>query len=170
MHRKPEQSAELATLGALPVEGDLVELSVEDLIELMRGHNIVVFSAGAGGAGMEITAAIDGKGLEKSVDAAMAAGVTRVLLVSVFPDALRDGERKEGFENYILVKKRADAYLVASGLISRLSGRAPSPKTMEPGKSKPISQFPTAAFPATTLQHSWSSWWTDLPCVASSSS
>jgi hypothetical protein len=39
-----------------------------------------------------------------------------MLLISVFPDALRDGERKEGFEIYVKVKKQADAYIVASGL------------------------------------------------------
>lgn len=116
LHRKPDQATELAELGATPVKGDLAALSVEDLAALMRGHEAVVFSAGAGGAGIDITRAIDGDGLKKSVDAAKAADVTRMLLVSVFPDALRDGERKEGFEIYIKVKKAADAYLVASGL------------------------------------------------------
>ena len=116
LHRNPEQATGLAELGATPVEGDLAALPVEDLAALMRGHNSVVFSAGAGGAGVDVTRTIDGEGLKKSVDAAKAAGVERMLLVSVFPDALRDGERKEGFEIYIEVKKAADAYLVASGL------------------------------------------------------
>ncbi len=116
LHRNPEQATDLAELGATPVKGDLATLSVEDLAALMRGHDTVVFSAGAGGAGVDITRAIDGEGLEKSVDAAKAAGVTRILLVSVFPDALREGERREGFEIYIRVKKLADAYLVASNL------------------------------------------------------
>src|SRR5690606_33615842 len=116
LHRKPDQATELAELGATPVKGDLAALSIEDLAALMRGHDAVVFSAGAGGAGVDITKAIDGDGLKKSVDAAKAAGVTRMLLISIFPDALRDGERKEGFEIYIKVKKAADSYLVASGL------------------------------------------------------
>ena len=116
LHRKSAQAPELVELGAIPVEGDLAALSVEDLAASMRGHDTVAFSAGAGGAGMDITRVIDGEGLKKSVDAAKAAGVTRMLLVSVSPDALREGERTEGFETYIKVKKLADAYLVASGL------------------------------------------------------
>jgi uncharacterized protein YbjT (DUF2867 family) len=116
LHRKLEQADELAGLGATPVRGDLTKLSAADLAELMKGSDAIVFSAGAGGAGMEVTNAIDGRGLELAVEAAQTAGVSRFLLVSVFPDALRDEKRSEGFENYIHVKKLADAHLVASEL------------------------------------------------------
>ena len=50
------------------------------------------------------------------VDAAVADGVSRFVLVSVFPDALRDGERREAFEHYMRVKKAADVYLAHSEL------------------------------------------------------
>lgn len=50
------------------------------------------------------------------MDAATTAGVHRFVLVSVFPDALRDGNASEGFENYIRIKKAADAYLADSAL------------------------------------------------------
>jgi hypothetical protein len=52
----------------------------------------------------------------EAVESAHIAGVSRFLLVSVFPDALRDGERSKGFENYIRIKKLADPYLVATDL------------------------------------------------------
>ncbi len=116
LHRKPEQTRELETLGATAVMGDLTQLTTDELAQEMKGSDAVVFAAGAGGAGMEVTNAIDGRGLELAVDAAQKAGVPRFLLVSVFPDALRDGDRKEGFENYMRVKRRSDAYLVASDL------------------------------------------------------
>ncbi|ODA68614.1 putative sugar epimerase YhfK [Methyloligella halotolerans] len=116
LYRKPEQREELEALGATPVLGDLTELSEDDLAALMAGSDVVIFSAGAGGVGMDVTNAIDGRGLETSVEAAKRAGIDRFLLVSAFPDAGRDRERKEGFENYIRVKKLADAYLAASGL------------------------------------------------------
>lgn len=116
LHRKPEQTDELAALGANPVLGDLTSLSAAELAGLMSGADAVAFAAGAGGAGKEITNAIDGRGLERSVEAAQSAGISRFVLVSVFPDASRDSERSEGFENYISVKKLADAHLVASGL------------------------------------------------------
>jgi uncharacterized protein YbjT (DUF2867 family) len=116
LHRKPEQAGELAALGATPVAGDLTALSDDALAGLMTGSDAVVFAAGAGGAGIAVTNAIDGRGLERSVAAAQTAGIARFLLVSVFPDALRDGDRNAGFENYAQVKKLADAHLVASDL------------------------------------------------------
>ncbi|MEP7008197.1 MAG: SDR family oxidoreductase [Sphingomonas bacterium] len=116
LHRKPEQAAALQADGAKPVAGDLTALDVAAFATLIDDADTLVFSAGAGGAGIEVTNAIDGRALELAVTAAKQAGVTRFVLVSVFPDALRDGERNEGFENYIRVKKLADAHLVASGL------------------------------------------------------
>ncbi len=116
LHRKPEQAQDLAALGAMAVQGDLTALSVDALATSMVGSDAVVFSAGAGGAGMEVTNAIDGRGLELSVAAAQQAGIRRFLLVSAFPDALRGGERNPEFENYARVKKLADAHLVASDL------------------------------------------------------
>jgi uncharacterized protein YbjT (DUF2867 family) len=116
LHRKPEQADDLAARGATPVAGDLTTLSATGLAGLMSGSDAIIFSAGAGGAGIEVTNAIDGRGLELAVEAARIAGVSRFLLVSAFPDALRDGERSAGFENYMRVKKLADAHLVASDL------------------------------------------------------
>nr|WP_086493537.1 NAD(P)-binding oxidoreductase [Novosphingobium panipatense] len=91
-------------------------MRTQKLGRLMKSADAVVFTAGAGGAGMDVTNAIDGRGLELAVAAAQASGVSRFLLVSSYPDAWRDRERSEGFENYIRVKKLADAHLVASGL------------------------------------------------------
>lgn len=134
LHRKPEQARDLAASGAMAVQGDLTELSIVALAALMAGSDAVVFSAGAGGVGMEVTNAIDGRGLELAVAAAQGAGIRRFLLVSAFPDALRGGERNPGFENYAGVKKLADAYLVATELdwvILR-----PGTLTDEPGTSR----------------------------------
>ena len=90
--------------------------STDELASLLAGHDAVVFSAGAHGTGRDQTTAIDGKGLEKAVDAARQAGVARFVLVSVFPDAGRDLETNEGFEHYMRVKKAADVYLTATDL------------------------------------------------------
>ncbi|MFE2692682.1 hypothetical protein [Streptomyces mirabilis] len=56
----------------------------------------MVFSAGAHGTGRDKTTAIDGRGLEKAAAAAARAGVSRFVLVSVFPDALRAYEPGTG--------------------------------------------------------------------------
>ncbi|WP_369348435.1 SDR family oxidoreductase [Stenotrophomonas sp. JAG2] len=116
LHRRAEQGAELEALGATPVTGDLTNTDVAALAAQMAGSDLVVFTAGAGGAGVEVTNAIDGRGLELAVDAARQAGVPRFLLVSAFPEAGRNKAMGEGFENYMTVKKRADVYLTATDL------------------------------------------------------
>ena len=116
LHRKPEQADTLKALGATPVAGDLTALDAPALAQLMAGSKAVVFTAGAGSAGMDVTNAIDGRGLETTVDAAQLAGIKRFLLVSAFPDAGRGKTPSEGFENYMAVKKRADVYLVDTDL------------------------------------------------------
>ncbi|MFC9427624.1 NAD(P)H-binding protein [Streptomyces sp. NPDC056987] len=116
MHRGADQAGTVRASGATPVTGDLVHDTVEELAAKLADHDAVVFSAGAHGTGMDKTSLIDGKGLEKAADAAALAGVSRFVLVSVFPDALRDGGHSEGFEHYIRVKKTADVYLTRTGL------------------------------------------------------
>ncbi len=107
LHRRAEQGAELGALGATPVTGDLTAIDVGTLAGQMAGSDVVVFTAGAGGAGVEVT---------NAVDAAGQAGVRRFLLVSAFPEAGRNKAMGEGFENYMTVKKRADVYLAATDL------------------------------------------------------
>jgi nucleoside-diphosphate-sugar epimerase len=116
LHRNDEQSSLLKDNGAIPIKGSLTTITVEQLAEKMAGNDVVVFTAGAGGAGIEVTNAVDGTGLELAVNAAKLAGIRRFILVSVFPEAARNKGLSEGFENYISVKKTADAYLVASDL------------------------------------------------------
>tara|TARA_R110001606_G_scaffold399222_2_gene582376 strand:- start:24947 stop:25606 length:660 start_codon:yes stop_codon:yes gene_type:complete len=116
LYRHDEQSIILKDNGAIPIKGSLTALSVEQLAEKMAGNDVIVFTAGAGGAGIEVTNAIDGAGLELTVNAAKLAGIRRFVLVSVFPEAARNKGLSEGFENYMSVKKTADAYLVSTDL------------------------------------------------------
>lgn len=117
LYRAPSQAEELRALGAEPVQGDLLQLQAGELAALMRGSDVVVFSAGAGGkGGTAMTDAIDGKGLELAVAAATAAQVPRFLLVSAFPEAGRGKHLSDTFENYMAVKKRADVHLAESPL------------------------------------------------------
>ena len=51
MHRNPEQASKITDTGATAVLGDLIHNSTEELAELFRGHNSIVFSAGAHGTG-----------------------------------------------------------------------------------------------------------------------
>ncbi|NKY50703.1 NAD(P)H-binding protein [Nocardia vermiculata] len=116
MHRNPDQADTVRAAGAQPVHGDLIEDTIDELAAKIAGHDAVVFSAGAHGTGPDKTTAIDGAGLEKAAAAAARAGVSRFLLVSVFPDAGRDRETSAGFEHYMRVKKSADVYLTHTAL------------------------------------------------------
>ena len=116
MHRRPEQSRTVADTGAVPVLGDLVADTVEELAAKMDGHDAVVFSAGAHGAGAEQTTLIDGKGVEKAAEAASQVGATQFVLVSAFPDSERAAGLGEGFEHYIRVKKGAEIFLTRTDL------------------------------------------------------
>jgi uncharacterized protein YbjT (DUF2867 family) len=116
VHRRAEQAEAVEQAGGTSVLFDLVEGSTEELAALLAGHDAVVFSAGAHGTGQDQTTLIDGRGLEKSVEAARSAGVGRFVVVSVFPDAGRDRQPNEGFEHYMRVKKAADVYLTESDL------------------------------------------------------
>ncbi len=116
MHRAGGQRSVIQDAGGTPVVGDLIDDSVSSLADRLAGHDAVVFSAGAHGTGADQTTAIDGRGLEKAVDAATTAGIRRFVLVSVFMDAGREQPRSEGFEHYVRVKRAADVRLAASNL------------------------------------------------------
>jgi uncharacterized protein YbjT (DUF2867 family) len=113
LYRHDEQSSLLKDNGGMAIKGSLTGITVEQLAEKMAGNNVVAFTAGAG---IEVTNAIDDTGLELSVNAAILAGIRYFILVSMFPEAARNKGLSEGFENYISVKKVADAYLVTSSL------------------------------------------------------
>lgn len=117
LYRHPEQAEQLKAVDAIPVRGSLLELNADALAQMMSGCNVAVFSAGAGGkGGMEMTNAIDGRGLELAVVAAKQAGIMRFLLVSAFPESFRGKQISETFENYMAVKKLADVRLAETDM------------------------------------------------------
>ncbi len=116
LYRSPEQAEALRAEGIAPVEGDLMEIDAKALGRAVAGHDVIVFSAGAAGSGLDRTAEIDGQGPVKMIEAARANGIRRLYLVSAMPEAGRGGDVKDGFEFYMRTKKEADAALAASGL------------------------------------------------------
>ena len=83
----------------------------------MRGHDAVVWSAGAGGGDPKRTDAVDREAAIRSMDAAAAAGVRRYVMVSYF-GAGPDHGVPEGdpFFAYADAKSAADAHLMSSDL------------------------------------------------------
>ena len=91
-------------------------MTADDFTNVTEHSDVIVFSAGAAGSGLERTSAIDGEGVIKTIHAAKENGISRVYLVSAFMDAIRDQPKRAGFEHYMKVKRQADNALVASGL------------------------------------------------------
>lgn len=116
LHRKSEQAQALSDAGVVPVLGDIIAMTVDDLVEAARGCDVIVFSAGAAGSGLERTIAIDGDGPGKAIAAASRLGISRFYLVSAFPESAREKPRNERFEHYMREKKRADVDVAQSGL------------------------------------------------------
>lgn len=81
--RKSAQADDLVAVGAQPLVADLETASVEDITELVRGADAVVFAAAAGaGTGSERKELVDRDAAVLLADAAEAAGVRRYLAVS----------------------------------------------------------------------------------------
>ena len=130
--RNVDHIAEVAATGATPVVADLEQLDVEGLAEQIAGHDAVVWTAGAGGGDPVRTGAIDRDAAIRSMDAAVAAGVRRYLMVSYFGAGPHHGVAPESsFFAYAEAKTAADAHLVASDLDWTIV--APSGLTSEPG-------------------------------------
>jgi uncharacterized protein YbjT (DUF2867 family) len=111
--RNPDHAADLEAIGA---EAVVCDLESEDPTPYLDGADAVVFAAGAGpGSGDERKRSMDYGGAVKLVEAAMATGVARYVMVSSMgagdpdrsPDAMRAYQRAKG---------EADAALVASAL------------------------------------------------------
>lgn len=115
--RNPDHTAEVAQTGANTVVADVEQLSVEELAELLRGSDAVVWSAGAGGGNPQRTWAVDRDAAIRTIDAAEQAGVRRFVMVS-FVGARQDHGVPEdhSFYPYAQAKADADDHLRASGL------------------------------------------------------
>jgi uncharacterized protein YbjT (DUF2867 family) len=133
--RNPDHSDEVAATGATPRVADLEHLSVEEITELLRGHDAVVWSAGAGGGSPERTYAVDRDAAIRSMDAAVAAGVARYVMVSYFGARPDHGVPEDDpFFAYAEAKAAADEHLKGTPLAWTILG--PSALTTEPGTGR----------------------------------
>ena len=115
--RRPEQISLLQKVGASGILGDVATISEKELAVASSGADAFVFTAGSGEQDNDsMTDAVDGDGVRKTIAAAHLARITRMLLVSVFPEAWRERNMPKSFEHYMAVKKTADVDLVHSDL------------------------------------------------------
>lgn len=115
--RNPDQTSDVAETGARPEVADVESMATDELAELMRGYDVIIWSAGAGGGNPQRTYAVDRDAAIRSMDAASRAGVRRYVMVSYFGAGPEHGVAEDdSFYAYADAKAAADAYLKASDL------------------------------------------------------
>ena len=135
LFRNPGHSADVESTGAEPVVADVENLSTDEIAELLKGHDAVVWSAGAGGGSAERTYAVDRDAAIRSMDAAEAAGARRYVMVSYFGAGQNHGvPEDDSFYAYAQAKADADEHLMAGNLDWTILG--PSALTMDPGTGR----------------------------------
>ena len=148
--RDPDQSVDIVATGASPLVANLAELQVDDMAEIISGHDAVVWSAGAGGGDPTRTEAIDRDAAIRSMDAAALAGVDRYVMVSYFGAGANHGvDPANSFYPYAEAKAAADAHLETSGLAWTILGPSgltddPATGAIEVGDGISGSQVPRA--------------------------
>lgn len=80
--RNPDHADEVAATGATPVVADVEKLDTDEIAGIVRGHDAVVWAAGAGGGDAARTYAVDRDAAIRSIDASEKADVRRYLLLS----------------------------------------------------------------------------------------
>jgi uncharacterized protein YbjT (DUF2867 family) len=114
--RRDAQQAELTAQGVATRVGELADMTTVSLASMLDGIDAVVFTAGSNGGARDVTAAIDGEGAVKALEATRLAGVNRFALVSVLPEAGRGQHLSEDEEFYFAVKKLVDVTVSAADL------------------------------------------------------
>jgi len=112
--RNPDQADELRAPDVDPVVCDLEHATVEEVTEAVGGADAAVFAAGAGpGSSAERKLTMDRDGAIKLLDAGIAAGVPRFVIVSsIGAESPPDGD--EVFSVYLRAKAAADAAVAGS--------------------------------------------------------
>ncbi|MEN2466892.1 SDR family oxidoreductase [Ornithinibacillus sp. JPR2-1] len=134
MVRSEEQAEQWKASGVKAAIANL-EGSVEELAEVMRGSEAVIFSAGSGGhTGPDKTLLVDLDGAVKSMEAAEKAGIKRYIMVSAYKAHDRESWKDSPIKPYMVAKHYADRMLVASDLNYTILG--PGLLLNEPGTGK----------------------------------
>lgn len=108
--RNPDHVGPVRALGALPVVIDLETATVDEVADVVRGADAVVFAAGAGpGSGADRKDSVDRGAAVLMADAAERAGVRRFIQVSSFGagEPIPDGT-DEVFAAYLAAKTAAE--------------------------------------------------------------
>ncbi|WP_165067756.1 SDR family oxidoreductase [Marisediminicola senii] len=115
--RNAAHAAELKATGAEPLVLDLEQSDVEHLSTALAGADAVVFAAGAGpNSGAERKLTVDRDGAILLANAAVAAGVRRMIVVSAIGTDDFDADSDDQMQVYLRAKSEADAAVRATDL------------------------------------------------------
>lgn len=115
--RNPDHVADVEATGATAAVLDVASATTEQLTDLVRGSDVVVWSAGAGGGDPARTYAVDRDAAIRSMEATAGAGVDRYVMVSYFGAGPDHGVPQDNpFYAYADAKTVADGYLEGSDL------------------------------------------------------
>ncbi len=144
LNRNPDHAADIEAAGARPQVADVENMTTDQIADVLRGHDAVVWSAGAGGGNPARTYAVDRDAAIRSMDAAAAAGVRRYVMVSYLGSRTDHGVPQDNsFFAYAEAKAAADEYLRGTDLDWTVLG--PGTLTLEPGTGHiEVSQAPAA--------------------------
>ncbi|WP_448006248.1 NAD(P)-binding oxidoreductase [Agromyces bauzanensis] len=108
--RNPEHRADVDATGAAAVVLDLEAASVEEVAEVLKNADAAVFAAGAGpGSTAERKFTVDRDAAILLADAAEAAGVPRLVVISAMSADRFDPVSDDVFQLYLRAKSEADA-------------------------------------------------------------
>lgn len=121
--RNPDHAGDVEKTGATALVADIEQLETVAITDLVRDHDAVVWSAGAGGGDPERTYAVDRDAAIRSMDAASAADVKRYVLVSWLGSTADHGvPESDSFFAYADAKWAADEHLRSSDLDGTILG------------------------------------------------
>ena len=115
--RNPDHVAAVEDTGATAAVLDIEHARTDESAAALRGSEVVVGSAGAGGGSPERTYAVDRDAAIRSMEAATQAGVGRYVMVSYFGAGPDHGVPEDnGFHAYAEAKTAADEHLQGTSL------------------------------------------------------
>ena len=143
--RNPDHRAEVESVGAEAVIADVEHLTTDEMADVISGHDAVVWLAGAGGGDPERTNAVDHLAAVRTMDAAVACGLRRYVMLSYLGAGLDHGvDPSSSFYAYAEAKAAADHHLRRSALDWTILG--PGALTLDPGTGRiEIADHPAAS-------------------------
>ncbi|MFS0854265.1 NAD(P)H-binding protein [Microbacterium sp. 179-I 3D4 NHS] len=121
--RNPDHVADVEATGAVALVADIEDMDTDALADIIRGHDAVVWSAGAGGGDAQRTYGVDRDAAIRSMDAAARAEVRRYVMVSWIGSTAEHGvPEDDGFFAYADAKWAADEHLRGTDLDGTILG------------------------------------------------